>query len=90
MESQRDAYIRDFNAVKRVAVAYMKLLFPHWRTVEDVDRDDFETFCLEPAIRRRGIVKEQCHRIDPEFSSSMPEITVAKYNCGVVENDLGL
>lgn len=90
VESQRDAYIRDFNAVKRVAVAYMKLLFPHWRTVEDVDRDDFETFCLEPAIRRRGIVKEQCHRIDPEFSSSMPEITVAKYNCGVVENDLGL
>ncbi len=90
VESQRDAYIRDFNAVKRVAVAYMKLLFPHWRTVEDVDRDDFETFCLEPAIRRRGIVKEQCHRIDPEFSSSMPEITVAKDNCGVVENDLGL
>ena len=90
VESQKDAYIRDFNAVKRVAVAYMKLLFPHWRTVEDVDRDDFETFCLEPAIRRRGIVKEQCHRIDPEFSSSMPEITVARYNAGVVENDLGL
>ena len=90
VESQKDAYIRDFNAVKRVAVAYMKLLFPHWRTVEDVDKDDFETFCLEPAIRRRGIVKEQCHRIDPEFPATMPEIRVSNYNCGVILNDLGI
>ena len=54
----KNADTRDFNAVKRIAVAYMKLLFPHWAHVEDVNIDDFDTYCLQPAIRRRGIIKE--------------------------------
>ena len=49
---------RDSKAVKRIATAYMKLLFPHWRTVEEVNKQEFETFCLNPAIHRRGIVKQ--------------------------------
>ncbi len=68
----KDADTRDFNAVKRITVAYMKLLFPHWTYVDDVDMDDFDTYCLQPAIRRRGIIKEQCHFIDVEFKTAMP------------------
>ncbi len=68
----KDADTRDFNAVKRITVAYMKLLFPHWTHVDDVDMDDFDTYCLQPAIRRRGIIKEQCHFIDVEFKTAMP------------------
>lgn len=68
----KNADTRDFNAVKRIAVAYMKLLFPHWRSVEDVVRGEFEMYCLQPAIHRRGIIKEQCHYIDPEFKVAMP------------------
>jgi len=68
--------IRDFNAVKKVTTAYMKLLFPHWRTIEDVDKDAFDLYCLQPAIKRRGIIKEQCHFIDPEFKTAMPEFRV--------------
>lgn len=68
--------MRDAKAVKRIATAYMKLLFPHWRTLQDVDRNEFETFCLNPALNRRGIVKEQCHNIDPEFKSKLTGISM--------------
>ncbi len=67
---------RDFNAVKRIAVASMKLLFPHWTSMEDVNREEFDTYCLQPAIYRRGIIKEQRHRIDPEVGAQMPEFWV--------------
>ena len=70
------ADVRDSKAVKRIATAYMKLLFPHWRTIEDVNRDDFEVYCLQPAVHRRGIIKEQCHIIDPEFKTRMPEVSI--------------
>ncbi len=73
VEHDRNADTRDFNAVKRVAGAYMKLLFPHWTQASDVDLEEFDTYCLQPAIRRRGIIKEQCHNIDREFKVAMPE-----------------
>lgn len=68
--------MRDSKAVKRIATAYMKLLFPHWRTVEDVNKQEFEIFCLNTAIYRRGIVKQQCHYIDPEFKMQMSGISM--------------
>ena len=68
--------MRDSKAVKRIATAYMKLLFPHWRTLELVNKQEFETFCLNPAIHRRGIVKQQCHYIDPEFKQQMSGISL--------------
>lgn len=82
----RDADTRDSNAVKRITVGYMKLLFPHWTNEDAVDIDDFDTYCLQPAIRRRGIIKEQCHYIDPEFKTKMPDFWVKKH--GVIENKL--
>lgn len=72
----KNADTRDFNAVKRTTVAYMKLLFPQWIHVEDVNLDDFETYCLQPAVHRRGIIKEQCHYIDEEFKTTMPSFWI--------------
>lgn len=69
----KDADTRDSKAVKKMAVGYMKLLFPHWTSPDDVDAEEFDTYCLQPAIRRRGIIKEQCHNIDQEFKAQMPE-----------------
>ncbi|MDP4266176.1 MAG: BREX system Lon protease-like protein BrxL [Bacteroidota bacterium] len=66
--------MRDFNAVKRITTAYIKLLFPHWKHKVGVNLDEFDRYCLQPAIRRRGVIKEQCHNIDPEFKVKMPEI----------------
>ena len=76
VEYQKDADMRDFKAIKKIATAAMKLFFPHWATIDDVNKEDFDTFCLQPAIRRRGIVKIQCHNIDPEFKTSMPDIRI--------------
>ena len=45
-----------------------------------------DQYCLQPAIRRRGIVKEQCHYIDPEFKTTMPNFWVIDKGC--VENEL--
>ncbi len=73
---ENKADVRDSTAIKRIATGYMKLLFPHWLRIEDVDFDEFENYCLNPAIHRRGIVKEQCHRIDPEFKTRMPEVFI--------------
>lgn len=70
------ADVRDSKAIKRIATGYMKLLFPHWLNSEDVDKEDFEMYCLNPAVYRRGIIKEQCHNIDPEFKTIMPEIII--------------
>lgn len=70
------ADVRDKNAIKRIATGYMKLLFPHWRTIEAVDHDAFDVYCLQPAVHRRGIVKDQCHNIDPEFKIRMPEVSI--------------
>lgn len=74
IEYQKDADMRDFKAVKKITMAYMKLFFPYWKTIEDVDRELFNDYCLQPAIIRRGIIKQQCHNIDPEFKEQMPRI----------------
>lgn len=72
----KNADMRDFNAVKRTATAYMKLIFPHWIRIADVNIDEFNHYCLQPAIRKRGIIKQQCHNIDKEFKTQMPNIRV--------------
>jgi ATP-dependent Lon protease len=72
--SEEKSDLRDLKAVKRMASAYSKLLFPHITSIEDLDKEEFYNYCLEPAIRRRGIIKEQCHKIDDEFKEFMPEI----------------
>ena len=76
VEYEANADMRDFKAVKRIATAAMKLFFPHWKNVADVNLQDFDTYCLQPAIYRRGIIKTQCHHIDPEFKTQMPSISV--------------
>ena len=83
---EEKADVRDSNAVKRIATAYMKLLFPHWQRTEDVNEEEFKIYCLDPAIHRRGIVKEQCYNIDPEFKSRMPHVEVVQK--GFTDNKL--
>ena len=74
VQFEEKADVRDSNAIKRITTAYMKLLFPHWHRLEDINAEEFQMFCLDPAIHRRGIIKEQCHNIDPEFKTRMPEV----------------
>ena len=76
VEFEAKADVRDSEAIERIGTAYMKLLFPYGQKVEDVDKDAFDLYCLQPAVYRRGIIKEQCHLIDSEFKARMPEMRV--------------
>ena len=76
VDYDRQAGMREFTAVKRIATAYMKLLFPHWTSADDVNLEEFDMYCLQPAIHRRGIIQQQCHYIDPEYKAEMPAIWV--------------
>ena len=69
---------RDTTAVKRIATAYVKLLFPHAKKIEDISPEEFESYCLNPAIQMRGIIRRQLHLIDSEFKPNMPDIQMKK------------
>lgn len=78
VEIPNGADMRHTKAVKRTATAYMKLLFPHITSAEQIDKCEFNALCLQPAIRRRDIVRQQCSNIDAEksFSKPMPDYKV--------------
>lgn len=58
---------RDTEAVKRIATAYLKLLFPHVRSAEEVNIREFQEYCLRPARKMRVIIKNQLKKLDNEF-----------------------
>lgn len=83
VEHDSKADLRDLKAVKKTATAYAKLLFPHVRSSHQLSpealnhfKDAYNTYCLQPAIQRRTIIRKQCHAIDKEFSSEMPNFRI--------------
>ena len=68
---------RDTEAIKRIATAYLKLLFPHVRSEFDVDKQEFTDNCLVPAMRMRRIIKLQQGMIDTEYKGKdVPLLTL--------------
>jgi len=67
---------RDTTAIKRMTTAYLKLIFPHVKSVEDINKNEFKTFCFEPAFEKRGIIKKQLSFMDLEFDPRLPNIKV--------------
>ncbi len=65
LEVPKNADQRDLTAIKRLCTAFLKMLFPHVRRIEDVDRDEFVHYCLEPAMQMRGVIKRQLCIVDP-------------------------
>ena len=59
---------RDTAAVKRIATAYLKLLFPNVRRVEEVDKEKFQRYCLERACQMRGTIRHQLALLDVEYA----------------------
>ena len=78
VEIPNGADMRHTKAIKRTATAYLKLLFPHVTSADKIDKSEFNALCLQPAIRRRDIVRQQCSNIDAEksFSKPMPDYRV--------------
>ncbi|GAK59217.1 hypothetical protein U27_06194 [Candidatus Vecturithrix granuli] len=76
MAVPQNADKRDTKAVTKLASGYLKLLFPHVKSPEDISKEDFENFCLKPALEKRGIVRKQIALIDGEFSEDLPDIHI--------------
>jgi ATP-dependent Lon protease len=77
VEIPLDSDTRDTHAIKKLTVAHMKLFFPHWKTVDQVDDIRFKEDCLKPAIEMRRIIKTQLSFMDSEFEGiQVPNITL--------------
>ena len=73
---------RDTEAVKRICTGYLKLLFPHAISLEDITAYDFNKYCLKPAMNMRAIIKYQLGILDPgEFEGkTVPSLSVKDIN----------
>lgn len=79
IQYQSNADKRDLTAIKRLCTAFMKLLFPHVQSRDDISREEFECYCLTPAKEMRAVIKKQLCIIDPkEFNvpgkNKIPEV----------------
>ena len=59
---------RDTEAVKRIATAYLKLLFPNVQSAADITPREFKRYCLDRARRMRDTIKYQLGLLDVEYS----------------------
>ncbi|MCY1714910.1 BREX system Lon protease-like protein BrxL [Caproiciproducens galactitolivorans] len=67
----KGADTRDTEAVKRICTAYLKLLFPNVRKVNDISSKDFKRFCLKPAMNMRSIIRMQMGYADDKHAGEM-------------------
>ena len=75
--------LRDLKAVKKIATAYAKLLLPHVTDFSKLHAEEqlkyknlYEKYCLVPAIKKRSIIREQCHLLDKEYKVEMPDFFI--------------
>jgi ATP-dependent Lon protease len=66
--------MRDNKAIRRLAEGFLKLLFPDL----ELSKDEFMTYCVNPAVRMRQLVRDELSKIDQEFGwvsikSQMPD-----------------
>lgn len=72
-----NADTRDTEAVKRIATAYLKLLFPHVRSVNDINAREFNRYCLTPARKMRQIIVQQMGMVDLQYKGkNVPTFTI--------------
>ena len=80
LDIPKNAATRDTEAIKRICTGFLKLLFPHIKSVEQISETDFEAYCLRPAKEMRSIIKTQLGILDfGEFGqSTIPDIKVKR------------
>ena len=67
IEVPEAADTRDTEAVKRIATAYLKLLFPNVREASDISTREFKRYCLDRARKMRDTIKYQLGVLDSEY-----------------------
>jgi ATP-dependent Lon protease len=77
IEVPEAADTRDTEAVKRIATAYLKLLFPNVRQPSDITAREFKRYCLDRARKMRDTIKYQLGILDEEYrGKDMPTFSV--------------
>lgn len=78
LEVPKNAATRDTEAIKRICTGFLKLLFPHVESIEQINPTDFENYCLRPAKEMRGVIKRQMGILDfGEFGqATIPDIKI--------------
>ncbi len=76
LEVPKKSDTRDVTGIKRLCRGYLKLLFPNVHSANDINKSDFENYCLKPSLEKRGIIRRQTHLIDREFREDLPAIVV--------------
>jgi ATP-dependent Lon protease len=56
--------LRDRKAITRLATGFLKLLFTDMRP----SPDEFREFCVRPAVELRQRVRDELHKLDPEYA----------------------
>ena len=68
---------RDTEAVKRIATAYLKLIFPNVRHADEIKPREFNRYCLRRACIMRSIIVNQMALMDKEYAGKeIPRFTV--------------
>jgi len=67
IEVPEAADTRDTEAVKRIATAYLKLLFPNVRSANDITSREFKRYCLDRARKMRDTIRIQLGILDIEY-----------------------
>ena len=72
---------RDTEAVKRIANAYLKLLFPHVQSAKDISYYEFKKYCFDRARKMRDTIKYQLGLLDIEYSGKdLPPFTIQTFD----------
>ncbi len=78
IEVPEAADTRDTEAVKRIATAYLKLLFPNVQSAADISVREFKRYCLDRARKMRDTIKYQLGILDEEYrGKDIPAFTVS-------------
>lgn len=56
--------LRDRKAINRLAAGFLKLLFPDLKPTDE----QFKEFCVRPAVELRQRVRDELHKVDPEYA----------------------
>ena len=67
---------RDLDAITRLCTGFVKLIFQHAKTKNDILQDEFVKYCLEPAKEMRQVIRNQLHVIAPKeyINPDVPDI----------------
>lgn len=80
VEYPANADTRDTEAIKRIATAYLKLLFPHVRSMQDIKPSEFNAYCLTPSRKMRQIIVRQMGMIDLQYKGkNVPTFLIRDY-----------